>query len=454
MATLNDLADAITGRYSQAIARPPRGGGQNDNATLADAVATGKRLQPGTYILTQSIDASAIDRPALLGAAAGQTEIQMSPGVYLIDGVANWHTLTVRDILTYGGAGIVRNQSTGTDVIGIKLIEDCWFFDYTHAAISSNCSDDPNWTIRNNMFRGANYTTAIGIALGGLMDSDRIEGNKFSRNKIHIKCGAGGCNTYIHHNDFIFMEADAGPRVTIWIVPNQARPENGNNAWVNPGNGLVIAANKFGPEGAALTDYPILYADEGAGTLIADRMPVFTDSVGVIANHTIRDNDWVTQTATPKQFIYTTTAEMYGCNFSGHVFNVQTGMTFFKWKNPPTWQPKNCVVGHVTFSSGQGMPLSNSPRVRCINSVQTVDRSAGETTVPAYNVDLIRFMNSAATTVTNFTSGSDGIDLKVISLNGNTTIANTGNVSMAANLALAANTMYRFTYFDGKWYRS
>lgn len=74
------------------------------------------------------------------------------------------------------------------------------------------------------------------------------------------------------------------------------------------------------------------------------------------------------------------------------------------------------------------------------------------TTPTVLNLTLFK-SHTGATTVTDFLGGAVGQTISILG-NGNTTITHGTNIftNTGANKVLAANIMYRFTFFEGKWY--
>ena len=297
-------------------------------------------------------DAQEQKRPLYFPGAAGRTYVYHGPGLtgpniaifgddpqttvielgtgYLIDDSGVWGNLQVERIRTVNGAGVIRNTYTGTMVQSKMVVRDCEFRDYTGAAISTNTSDGPNWTIENNLFLSANSTTSMGVALSGLTDSCRILGNSFLLNHIHIKLAEGGNNTYLLYNDFLYFAAGT-QRTSIWVVPDV----DGTNA----GTGLHVGPNKFGNENLDPSDRPVLYADQATaapGEKFGDRLPVLdTASTGFIRGHRFQGCAVIGGGASPNApFIYSTTPNVYGCAYQ----DLSLGGT------PPTYLLQHKVV--------------------------------------------------------------------------------------------------------------
>jgi hypothetical protein len=121
----------------------------------------------------------------------------------------------------------------------------------------------------------------MGIALSGLTDGTTIANNAFLANRVHVKLGRGGNNTYIHNCDFLRFDVPEGfPRIDVWFT---LTPDD-----TNCGGGMVITRCKFGNEFLAEADYKILYADETEGHMIHERWPLLDhESPNWIGGHTV-----------------------------------------------------------------------------------------------------------------------------------------------------------------------
>ena len=97
----------------------------------------------------------------------------------------------------------MRNRFKKSNVTDYHTVSDCAFIDYSGASISTNSVDDPYWKIERNIFMGSNYRASMGVALSGLTDGTTIADNAFLANRVHVKLGRGGNNTYIHNCDFL-----------------------------------------------------------------------------------------------------------------------------------------------------------------------------------------------------------------------------------------------------------
>lgn len=76
----------------------------------------------------------------------------------------------------------------------------------------------------------------------------------------------------------------------------------------------------------------------------------------------------------------------------------------------------------------------------------------GVTTTNVLNITRLSFANTTATTVTNFTGGQEGQELKILG-DGYTTLQHGTNIftNTGANKLLSANKVYTFTKFPSGW---
>lgn len=95
-------------------------------------------------------------------------------------------------------------------------------------------------------------------------------------------------------------------------------------------------------------------------------------------------------------------------------------------------------VSTVTYAQIPEQPILTGPK--------TV------TTISVLNVTRIRCSNTGAVTVTNFTGGQQGQEIKFLG-DGFTTVANNTAIktNTAANKLLATNKVYTFTLFGTVW---
>ncbi|MBV9090018.1 MAG: hypothetical protein JO044_08970 [Mycobacteriaceae bacterium] len=258
-------------------------GKRDSSAAIHAAVASGKPvyLPPGAYIfLGPGIDHRA---PFIVGAGQGATTVGLGPDTTFIDSNQMWTSLTLRGIRFSGGKGHIKNRFQAVNVTDYHSISDCAFMDYSGASISNNSLDQPYWKIERNIFRASNYAHSMGIALSGFTDGTTIANNAFLANRVHIKLGRGGNNTYIHNCDFLrFGPAEGFPRIDVWFTLSPTDEDCGS--------GMVITRCKFGNELLAEQDLRIVYADETAGDANDERWPMLdVDSQNWIGGHTVND---------------------------------------------------------------------------------------------------------------------------------------------------------------------
>ena len=90
-------------------------------------------------------------------------------------------------------------------------------------------------------------------------------------------------------------------------------------------------------------------------------------------------------------------------------------------------------------------------------TASSVQQAASLTTIPdTTNSNVIRFVDAAANTVTNFKGGWNGKVIYLRATTANTTIANNGTIvtSTGANVSLATGKIYTFIYDNGVWYEA
>lgn len=298
------------------------------NAAVAAQGSTGTPVffPPGSYVYTgNGYDLGTVN---FCGASMSSTYILIGAGKYFVDSNQVWSTLNVSDLSFYGGAGAIRNRYTGGSVAGHLNISDCFFDNYTGAAITNNAVDQPYWKISNCTFNGANDTgSTMGIAITGLVDSSTISDCSFRRNRVNIKIGQGANNVHLRDSDFVRFNAYAGTaRTNLWIVPAPA--------YANSGTGTVVSGNKFGGENYDSADYHILFADEGTGITFGERFPALgSDSTGYVSNHAYVDN-YYQFASNGGPAIYSTTPFVGGVSVSGVTAG---GMTeVIKFRTAPT----------------------------------------------------------------------------------------------------------------------
>jgi hypothetical protein len=290
-------------------------GGSDSGPAFRNAAASGRPMwiPAGTF----QYNGAGMSGNTLHIEAAGnnQTQIILGSGVYFVDSNLPFYSFWMSGIRMEGGAGAVRQTYSGTNVNDMKVIQDCWFHNYTNACIQNNSTDpgnngdNPYWKISRNIFWGANFNTTMGVALKGLVDSCVIQDNEFLLNRVHCKIDRGN-NCYIRGNDFLRFGGSSGfPRTDIWVVginPGIVQAANG-------GSGMVITENKFGNEFLEGADYRILYADEGSGTWWGDRYPIVNaNSTNMVRGHMIHNNLLVGNGSGSHALVYSTMPNLQG----------------------------------------------------------------------------------------------------------------------------------------------
>jgi hypothetical protein len=288
--------------------------------------------------------------PQIIGQSQQGTIVNLGGSSRLIDSDQAWGTLRFERMKVIGGLGAIRNTFTGTNVAQGFFVRDCYFKDYTKAAIETNAQDMPNWAIQSNQFYALDSTASMGIALAGWQDGSTIFGNEFLDNKVDIKIGRGGQNLLLNHNAHIHARAGTS-RIAVWFVPVPS------GEYQISGQGMVLENAKFGNENLDASDYAIIYADEGSGATVGDRLPVFTSSVGIISGHTIRDSAIFCIGSPPgsRSLVYTTTKNVRGCQI-GDIKVCGTPVKYLlEYLNPPTEDVynQNNVLGPAIMMEGQ-----------------------------------------------------------------------------------------------------
>ena len=82
---------------------------------------------------------------------------------------------------------------------------------------------------------------------------------------------------------------------------------------------------------------------------------------------------------------------------------------------------------------------------------RAIDVTRGETVVEGLNRHIILCQNTTATTITSIRNGYDSQNLKFIG-DGFTTLQANVAILLTTDLLLAANQVYEFNFYDGKWY--
>lgn len=291
-------------------------GGSDSGAAFRNAAASGKPIWIPSGIYQYSGAGMSGSTLHIEGPGNNQAQIVLAPGTYFVDSNLPFYSFWLSGLRMEGGAGAVRNTYSGTNVNDMKVIQDCWFHNYTSACIQNNSTDpgnngdNPYWKIMRNIFYGANFTTSMGVALKGLVDSCVIQDNEFLLNRVHCKIDRGN-NCYIRGNDFLRFGGSSGfPRSDIWVVGINPATVQAANA----GSGMVITENKFGNEFLEGADYRILYADEiGGPTWWGERFPnVSSVSSNIVRGHNIHSNLLVGNGSGTHALVYSTMPAIEG----------------------------------------------------------------------------------------------------------------------------------------------
>jgi hypothetical protein len=308
-----------------------KGDGTTDDTAAIDAafaVRGSIYLPAGNYLYNGTGYAGTA--PVAIGEDRGKTTVTLGTGKSFLTPTGVLVGLHVEEINFVGGFGAIRHTYTGSNVTNEFVVTRCRFKDYTGTAISTLASDMPYWRVRNNTFDAANFTTTIGVALGGLTDLNEIESNEFLRNRVHVKLGHAGCNVSLRHNDFIRFGGTGGnPRIDLWVVPYTST--------TNGGQGLVARDNKFGNENLDAGDYRVVYADDdtATGADFATRFPnLSANSVGYITGHVFDANMLAGAGVAPLPFVYSTTPNVIGCQYRG-ILNGTVPTYVLQYRTPP-----------------------------------------------------------------------------------------------------------------------
>src|SRR6185437_14581758 len=129
------------------------------------------------------------------------TTVLLGASSYLITGTAAISSLELQGVQFSGGLGAVHFTRTADNVTQHFNVDRCWFLNYTQTAIGDTSSDMPYWKISRSIFKGANSTNCIGVALAGLTDDSTITDCSFLTNAVHVKAGLGGNNLILRNVD-------------------------------------------------------------------------------------------------------------------------------------------------------------------------------------------------------------------------------------------------------------
>ena len=324
---------------------------------------------PGNYVYNGTgLDSPSNGSVEIFGQARFSTTIILGSSSYFINYSRYLIGLQLKELTFLGGKGAVRHTYTGVNVQQKYIVENCIFRDYTECAISTDSQDMPYWIIRNSFFTGANTTTSIGVSLGFGTDQCVIDSCSFLRNRVHIKAIVGN-NFHITRCDLLQFTKDntAGPRVSVWIVPN-ATAANGGTGSVNAGSGLTITGSKFGNENLMPGDFRILYADEDkGGTTSGARFPILdNDSTGYIRGHNITQNAFIgAGSPNSHPIIYSTTPNVWELQVHHNVISGGQPTAVVEFRNPsktPDRLASTSVFGPFTgvHTTSLPFPASNS----------------------------------------------------------------------------------------------
>jgi len=339
------------------------------NAACAAAGANVVYFPSGNYKYTGNGGCTGVAMK-FAGQGKDSTIITLSAGNYFVDDNQAWNSFQMRGLRFEGGAGAVRNRSTATAVADYKEIDDCYFNNYTGAAISNNSTDEPYWKITRDVFMGANTTTTIGVALSGYTDANTIQDCEFLNNKIGVKLGRGGNNARVVNGSFLEFSTGTS-RAGLWVVPE--------TTLTNSGQGLIVNNVKFGNEFQDTTDYKILYADEGAGTYFGDRLFSTSVSTNFITGHRIAHVLFNGANATTQPLVYSYTAQIAGSQYGPFTIGGTSPTYVVQVNTPPTVDVSATnygnVIGPITFANSSipgglnGWAASNAPSMFSVDDV-------------------------------------------------------------------------------------
>jgi hypothetical protein len=224
----------------------------------------------------------------------------------------------------------------------------------------------PYWIIENCVFRSANTTGTIGVALGRNSNQSVIQNCSFTRNRIHLKVRHGNDLQVLNCDFMQSPSTPVSPRVTgLWVVPAPTDSAAGEN--------LFLRGCKFGNENEVAGDYKILIADESAaGTNNGNKFPEFNaNSTGFVTGLNIANNSISTNSANAAvAFIYSTTPNVRGLQVCHNVINGTKPKYVLEFRDPstvlPSYLSKN-VFGPFTAttmgSNDASLMESNVPDV-------------------------------------------------------------------------------------------
>lgn len=333
---------------------------------------------PGNYLYNGAgLDSPTGGSVEIFGNGRLSTTITLGASSYFLNYSKHLSGLLLEELTFVGGKGVIKHTYAGVNVQQKCIVENCRFKGYTECAIATDSIDMPYWLVRNSFFDGANTTSSIGIALGQGTDQCVIDSCSFIRNRVHIKARAGN-NFHVARCDLLQFSEDnsQGPRVSVWIVPSATS--------VNAGTGLTITGTKFGNENLMAGDFRILYADEGSGASIGERLPELdSDSAGYVRGHNITQNAFHGTGANSHPLIFSTTPNVWELQVHHNVISGGQPSSIVQFRTPsqiPDRLGSNNVFGPFTGTAASTFlpfPVSNACDVGYLQDTQGVLQRAG-----------------------------------------------------------------------------
>lgn len=218
------------------------------------------RVPAGVHFLNQPMTADVphAERILFRGEGVNASVLRLMGDFHAIETDHRLESSFVSGLTLIGGRGLLHHTFTGDNVSTDHIIQDCLFFDYSGAAICSEATDMPYWTIERCIFGGGGTVGAgltRGVVLGGLQDGSVIRGNKFLSNEFHVILGPVASGSWhLDDNDFLSVYVENRTINDVWLRPHDgsvtaASPAGKNLFRVESGNGSSISGNKFGNEG-------------------------------------------------------------------------------------------------------------------------------------------------------------------------------------------------------------
>lgn len=433
------------------------------DASIADYLTGGVLYFPyGRYLYTGSVlwdhTALAVNNINIVGDGPGSSEIMLSAGAYLITNTAqNVVNLRIEGLAIVGGKGIFRDTRTGTNVLRPAIVRDCEFINYTEAAFNINASDWPYWRFENCMFSCDSATDRpIGIAMVNPSASAQVIHCNFYQQYIDIKSGSQGQGLKVRDCDLVPGAKPTGTaRYPIWLVPGAGS----SGAVVGE-----IAGNKFGNENQAAGDHVILFADEGAGTTVVDRAPVLNaDSTAQIVGLKVGPNGffgnatWEAGGGTDTQYIYSTTPELYACDFGPlTAWGVPADMVLRLRTAANIVDGRGNTIGPLYTNGFSAVAISNATNdVGAINPNGNLNplssvTAAANITLPN-GADVITVNGN--TNITSVTISRKDRTVKLI-FTGTPTFTDGSNLKLAGNLVATADDTITLACDGTNWYET